>query len=193
MEKEKILNIPNILSAYRLLSFPFVLYLIYAGRENFFAWMLCVNLVTDILDGLIARAFNMQTALGARLDSLADIGTYMLALVGVYRFKLDEIGGDVWLLCFTVILFATGYIVSFIRFGQYQSFHLLSAKISGYALGIFFFVLFMFTYQSWLYFIAMTVASLAFAEEIVILFIIRELRSDVRGLPWLMRETRNGS
>jgi len=69
MKKENIYNVPNFLSFYRLLTFPLVLYFIYTGEENLFAIFLCVNLVTDILDGLIARMFNLKTKFGAKLDS----------------------------------------------------------------------------------------------------------------------------
>jgi cardiolipin synthase len=84
------LNIPNILSLYRLISFSFGIYLVITEQEYFFVWLICINLITDILDGLIARAFNLQTEIGARIDSLVDIGTYILAIMGVFIFKSQE-------------------------------------------------------------------------------------------------------
>ncbi|MEL6651216.1 MAG: CDP-alcohol phosphatidyltransferase family protein, partial [Bacteroidota bacterium] len=81
------LNIPNILSLYRLFSFPIVLGVALTGYEEIFVVLLCVNLITDILDGMIARIFKMQTEIGARLDSIADLGTYVLAILGIFLFK----------------------------------------------------------------------------------------------------------
>jgi hypothetical protein len=63
-KKENIWNLPNAISLYRLLSFPFLLYLIYAGNESLFATLLCINLASDAIDGIIARAFKLQTEFG---------------------------------------------------------------------------------------------------------------------------------
>lgn len=81
---KKNINIPNILSFYRILSFPFVLYFALSKQENTFVILLAINLVTDILDGFIARRFNMQTELGARMDSIADIGVYISAICLIF-------------------------------------------------------------------------------------------------------------
>nr|MBC7612342.1 CDP-alcohol phosphatidyltransferase family protein [Pseudopedobacter sp.] len=192
MPNEKIINIPNILSFYRLLTFPFVLWMVYAGKENLFAIFISINLLTDILDGLIARTFNLQTALGAKLDSLADIATYILAFLGIYQFKIINIGSDIWLLWLFAFLFVAGYLVSFIRFRQYQSFHLYSTKIGGYVQGIFFFVLFVFDYYQPLFYVAMIIGYISFIEELIILFIIQELRSNVKSLVWLLKHPETG-
>ena len=52
------------------------------GEEQLFAIFFCINSITDILDRFIAGVFNMRTELGAKLDSLADIGLYINALIG---------------------------------------------------------------------------------------------------------------
>src|SRR3546814_12982871 len=83
--KENSWNVPNALSAYRILALPFIIHSIVTGDKQLFITLLSVNLITDILDGLIARVFRLQTELGAKLDSLADIGTYLMAL-SVLRF-----------------------------------------------------------------------------------------------------------
>ncbi len=79
-------NIPNVLSAYRLASFPMLLAFMFLKYETLFAWFFCFNLITDIADGFIARKWNLQTPEGAILDSLADFGSYILALVGIAQF-----------------------------------------------------------------------------------------------------------
>ncbi len=71
MDRKKIITIPNLLSFYRLLAFPLILWFIISGKERLFAIFLIINLVTDFLDGLIARLFKQETDLGAKLDSFA--------------------------------------------------------------------------------------------------------------------------
>lgn len=187
MAKEKIVNTPNLLSFYRLLTFPFILWLVYAEQEKMFAIFLCVNLVTDILDGLIARTFNLQTEFGARLDSLADNGTYILAFLGIFTFKLNELQGFFWMIWLFLILILLGNVISFIKFKKWPSLHLYSTKIGGYVQGIFFFTLFTWNFYSELLYAAMIVGYLSCIEEITVLLILRETKSDVRGLFWVLK------
>ena len=84
------LTIPNMLSLYRLFIFPVIALMILLKQELAFAILLVVSLNTDAWDGWIARRFNQRTAIGARLDSLADIGVYITALGGIVVFKIDE-------------------------------------------------------------------------------------------------------
>jgi len=41
---EKVLNIPNLLSMYRLLVFPVILYMALTGKEEIFTILLCISL-----------------------------------------------------------------------------------------------------------------------------------------------------
>ncbi len=188
MEKENIFNVPNFLSFYRLVAFPFLLYFVCTGNERLFSIFLCINLITDILDGLIARTFKLQTRFGARLDSLADIGTYILAFCGIFTFKWQVISPSailVWVFLGTYIF---SLIVSFARFGKFPSLHLYSCKIGGYIQGIFFFVLFFSGYHAWLFYLAMVWGILSYIEETIILFLLPEMRSNSRGLYWVVKK-----
>ena len=193
MPKEKIFNIPNLLSFYRLLTFPFVLWMVYAEEETLFAIFLCINLITDILDGIIARTFNLQTEFGARLDSLADNGTYILAFLGIYKFKIELLSGYIWMLWLYVTLFILGYLVSYLKFKRFQSLHLYSTKVGGYLQGIFFFILFAQTYNQNLYYAAMIIGYLSCIEEVIILLILKDLKSNVKGLFWVLKDSKQAT
>lgn len=186
-EKEKLVTIPNILSAYRLATFPFLLYLIYAKKEDLFIVFLVVNLVTDILDGLIARTFKMQTKLGARLDSLADIGTYMLAFTGIFVFKWNVL--QPYQLSFFIFLgfYVATDVFALIKFGKFTSFHLYSSKIGGYLQGIFIFLIFVVDFYEWYYYIMLVWGILSFTEHLIIQIMIPELESNLKGLYWVLK------
>ena len=187
-DKENIYNLPNALSAFRLLTFPALIYLILTKKGDWFAILLCINLVTDILDGWIARAWKLQTALGAKLDSLADISVYIAAFWGVFTFKQVEIGEMVhWLWPF-VGLFVIAHTISFIRFGKWPSLHLYSSKVGGYIQGSFFFVLFAFQYVEPLFILALVSGYLSWIEEIIVLILLKEYRSNVKGLYWVLSQ-----
>ena len=74
--KKEILTIPNLLSFFRLILIP-VYMVIYLNAEDTRDYVLAgsilaVSCMTDMVDGKIARAFNMITNFGKFLDPLAD-------------------------------------------------------------------------------------------------------------------------
>jgi CDP-diacylglycerol--glycerol-3-phosphate 3-phosphatidyltransferase len=126
--EERFWNIPNTLSLYRLLSFPALLTFIIIGHERLFVIFLVAGLVTDVLDGLIARTFNMQTKIGARLDSTADLGIFISAFLGIYTFKRDTMSEHLWLLITFIIFITLMYLIALIKFGKFPGLHLYSFK-----------------------------------------------------------------
>ncbi len=74
--KKEILTIPNLLSLFRLVLIPVYIFIYLNARDNFdyllAAIILAVSCLTDLIDGKIARHFNMITNLGKILDPLAD-------------------------------------------------------------------------------------------------------------------------
>lgn len=69
----RIVTIPNALSALRLVLIPLFVW-VALGPENDLAafGLLAVSAVTDWLDGVIARRFNMVSRVGQLLDPIAD-------------------------------------------------------------------------------------------------------------------------
>lgn len=184
---EKIYNIPNLLSFYRILVFPYILYLAITEQENLFAIFLVINLLTDILDGFIARRFNMQTEFGARLDSAADIGTYILAIAGIFIFKAEDFRPHLISFYIFIFLLLAAYILSLIRFGRFPSLHLYSWKIGGYIQGGFFCVLFLFGFNTVFYYFMIIWGILAFCKHMVIQFLLTDMQSNAKGLYWVLK------
>lgn len=85
MNKKEIFTIPNILSFFRLLLIPVYAY-IYLTADNIFDYrlaggLLIVSSLTDMLDGIIARKFNMTSKLGKILDPVADKATQGVLMI----------------------------------------------------------------------------------------------------------------
>ncbi len=124
IKKNEIFTIPNILSMFRLALIP-VIFLLYKVEKNHYGMLGVIALsgLTDIIDGKIARKFNMISDFGKILDPIADkftqgiificltseytllywlVGLFAIkelvsALVG-YRSvkKADEVHGAMW-------------------------------------------------------------------------------------------------
>lgn len=74
--KKEVLTIPNLLSLFRLMLIPvyMVIYLKAEETKDYIVAgvILALSCLTDLVDGKIARKFNMITTLGKFLDPLAD-------------------------------------------------------------------------------------------------------------------------
>ena len=78
---KKIITIPNLLSTFRILLIPVIVWL-YCGKQDYplAAGVLVLSGVTDVTDGFIARRFHMVSDLGKVLDPIADKLTQTAAL-----------------------------------------------------------------------------------------------------------------
>ena len=83
--KKEILTIPNLLSLFRLVLIPVyvVIYLHARNSADYYlaAGILAVSCLTDLIDGKIARHFNMISTLGKILDPLADKATQFTLII----------------------------------------------------------------------------------------------------------------
>lgn len=78
----KILTIPNILSFFRICLIPVIVWLYVVKKESVAAGgVLILSGATDIVDGFIARRFNMISDIGKVLDPVADKLTQATMLV----------------------------------------------------------------------------------------------------------------
>ncbi len=69
----RVLTIPNALSALRLVIIPVFIWAALGPENDLLAFgLLAVSAVTDWLDGVIARRFNMVSRVGQLLDPIAD-------------------------------------------------------------------------------------------------------------------------
>lgn len=74
--KKEVFTIPNLLSLFRLVLIPVYAYIYLNATENYqyliAGSIMAVSCITDMVDGKIARRYNMISNLGKILDPLAD-------------------------------------------------------------------------------------------------------------------------
>ena len=82
-DESRVLTLPNIISAGRLLLVPVFGVFVAQGRDGAALAVLVLAGVSDWADGKIARRFNQTSALGRALDPAADRLFIAVALVGL--------------------------------------------------------------------------------------------------------------
>jgi cardiolipin synthase (CMP-forming) len=175
-------HIPNAISIARLCAAPVLLASVFLHHIDLFRWLLLACLLSDILDGLIARGFHLTSPLGATLDSVADILTMLLGLIGIAVFQRNFVSAHSPQLLLVAFLYAAEIAGSLWRYGKVSSFHTLFSRIAAYSAGIFFISLFFWGYHAWLFYTTMGIYVVALCEEMVLIYLLPQWRSDVGGL-----------
>ena len=117
---QQIFSIPNILSFFRLALIPLIIWL-YVAKDSPL-WTLgaiILSSITDIVDGFIARRFNMITDFGKALDPVADKLTQCAILICLLtRFPL------MWLpLILMIVKEAASFTLRLIVFNRTETVH----------------------------------------------------------------------
>ncbi|MGC4040387.1 MAG: CDP-alcohol phosphatidyltransferase family protein [Flavobacterium sp.] len=191
--KENILNVPNLLSFYRLLAIPFIIWSLADANRTLFITLICINLITDILDGLIARTFNLCTEFGARLDSLADIGTFILSICGFLVFEKPFVTEHKVAFLTLFSFYAVPQLVSLVKFKRPTSFHLYSNKIVGYLQGIFIFTFFVFGYNEIYFYFMVACSCLGDFEVLLLVLLLPKLISNAKTVFSTLKRKQNGT
>jgi phosphatidylglycerophosphate synthase len=129
-------SIPTALTIFRLLSAPVLMVLAYMGRERYFLWLAIAALLSDVLDGALARRLGASSETGRLLDSWADLLIALVSFAGATLLWPDtmreEAGYFALVLAALVIPNAWGLL----RFRRLLGYHTISAKASGVILAV---------------------------------------------------------
>lgn len=191
IKNENVLNVPNAISLYRLIMFFPIMVFAYSGNESLFVIFFCINLVSDILDGFIARYYKLTTKFGANLDNLADMGLFISAIYGIIQFKWEELEPHLNILYVFFSLLLLTIIISLFKFKKMPGLHLYLSVSSAYLQGIFFFVLFVWGFFPWLFYLSLGVGIVAYIEKLFVLLSINEIKEGTKGLYWVLKEKNN--
>lgn len=184
----KKLNLPDYLSIFRIIAAILLLVLALYGFRLVFAGLLLIGLLTDALDGYIARKKNMTTKHGAYLDSIGDACIFLGSFIGIVIFE------TVFFAQFLIVLLIAGGLyllqlgLAFWRYGKPSSFHTYSAKTAAVVQGIFLTSTAFFGPWEWLFFISIFISILETLEEIILLMMFKKPVTNVKGLFWVLKE-----
>ncbi len=101
MIKEKVFNVPNVLSIIRIILIPCFIVSYFNTEYILSASILLASGFTDVLDGFIARRFNLITSVGKFLDPAADKLTQVAIWISL-TIKFSDVPG---MIIITVLFF----------------------------------------------------------------------------------------
>ena len=139
-----VLNVPNTLSVFRIASVPALLWLAWLDRPLPFLVLLVVALLSDSLDGFLARRLRQTTELGARLDSIGDAVLYVAVPIGAWWLWPEIVRRELAFFVLAVASYVVPLAIGYTKFGRLPSYHTWSAKVTSVVMAGSFLVLLVF-------------------------------------------------
>lgn len=183
------MNLPNALTALRLVASPALAVLALSGRGDLFLYVFLILEVTDWLDGRLAVLLDQQSEFGARLDSVADMVMYGLLLGGLLILEWQLLRAEWFWIALVPTTYAASWGASMVKFGRMPSYHTRTAKatyflVIGATAGLLVLDL------AWPVRVATAAAALTNLESVAITMVLDTPRSDVASLIGVLEEER---
>lgn len=179
----------NGITMYRLASAPVLLLLAYLGYHDLFKWLIAFSFFTDAIDGPISRKYKVTSVFGAKLDSVADDATVVVATIALWFINPEFIKGHWPAIVVMVGFLAIQITAALIAYGKVTSFHTYLAKTAAVAQALFFFTIYFNTpLVEASFYLAIGISILQLIEEIIMVILLPEWKSDVKGLYWILKE-----
>lgn len=174
-------KIPNLLSGFRLVAAPFMLYLSWMGLRKIFLALLVLSLLSDAIDGFIARRLYVSSDIGAKLDSWGDLATYLTVPICIWWLWPEIVKREAPFVIIILGAYIVPLIAGFAKFRKLPSYHTWGAKIAAVLMSIAVFTLLMIDI-SLPFRCAALVQALVACEEVAITLQLKELKSNVKSI-----------
>jgi CDP-diacylglycerol--glycerol-3-phosphate 3-phosphatidyltransferase len=185
----RLTHLPNAISVARILIAPVALWSAWSGNGDLYKGLFTAAVVSDFLDGAIARLFKLESDLGARLDAFADMLTYLVLFFAICWLWPGFIYDRIWLLGAGFILYSIGYVVGFLRFRRLNAFHTWAGKTTAVLMACGMIIWFA-GGPGWFFTAAVSFSLLSGIEQIAIAAVIPKWRT---GVPTLWHAWRQRS
>ena len=128
-------KLPNIISFLRLLIAPVMVAMAWQdGSRKVFLALLGLSLLTDWLDGFLARMLNAQSDLGRRLDSWGDYLTVVAAAMGLWFLWPAEVNRELTWVCVAGVSYFAIVIYGLIFWRKIPGYHTRFSKAMAFVL-----------------------------------------------------------
>lgn len=181
--------LPNLLSCFRLLLVSVLLVLAWNGRAKLFVVCLVLSLLTDAVDGFFARRFKATSKLGAKLDSWADLGTYLALPFCGWWLRPDVLRAEAPYLIAPIALYLAAVGFGFLKYHRLTSYHTWSSKALAIVAAIVVLIFFL-GGPGWPFRVLAPLAVLSLLEEMAITALLPKWRANVPSL-WHVRRIKN--
>ncbi len=174
-------TLANLLTGFRLIAAPVMIYLAVLGEQTAFLWLLSLSFASDAADGFVARMSGGPTPFGAKFDTIADAVAYTAIGLSVLLLWPELVRQELVLVVVLVASLILPAMVGFWKYGQLTSYHTLLIKLAvgAVAIGL---MLLLCDVAAWPFRVATVLAALSAIEAVGITLLLRQPQSDISGI-----------
>ena len=172
------LNAPNLLSAFRLACAPVLLAFAWQGARTPFLALFALGLVSDVLDGVLARRLGQESPLGARLDQWGDFALWISLPLGAWWLWPEIIAREKAFLAVALVCMLLPTAIAYARYRAVPGYHTWSVKVGAILMGIGV-ALLLVADVAWPFRVAALFQIVCAIDELSITFLLSECRNDV--------------
>ena len=176
------MNIPQLLILFRFLLAPIILGLAYfLGNEAklIIVVLMYLGLLSDILDGIIARKQNISSATLRRLDSQVDMIFWFSIGLSTWILYPALISNNSWSITAILAMELACYAISLVKFKKETCTHAFLSKLWGLSLLAAFTSLIGFNYAGWAFQLAIVLGLISHIDRILITLMLPKWTHDV--------------
>jgi phosphatidylglycerophosphate synthase len=122
-------NAPNALSAFRIACVPALLALAWSGATSAFLVLFALGLLSDVLDGVLARRLGQESTFGARLDQWGDFALWAALPLGAWWLWPDVLWRERWFLLLALACMLAPTVIAWRKYGAVPGYHTWSVKL----------------------------------------------------------------
>jgi phosphatidylglycerophosphate synthase len=130
------LNVPNGLSAFRIACVPVLLALAWQGALASFLIVFALGLVSDVLDGVLARRLGQVTEFGAKLDQWGDFALWLSLPVAAWWLWPEIIVREAHYAVLALVCMLTPTAIAYLKYRAVPGYHTWSVKFGSVAMGL---------------------------------------------------------
>jgi phosphatidylglycerophosphate synthase len=172
------LNAPNLLSAFRIVSVPALLLLAAQGAVGSFLVLFGLGLLSDALDGPLARRLGQETEFGARLDQWGDFALWAVLPLAAWWLWPEILRREAPYVILAVSCMLLPTAIAYLKYRAVPGYHTWSVKLGAIAMGISVPLLLLFD-VAWPFRVAALFQIVCAADELGITLLSAECRNDV--------------
>lgn len=129
-------NIPNVISSARLVCAPVLLAVAWEGTTGLFLALFGAGLLSDVLDGALARRFKLESDFGARLDQWADFALWLSFPIGAWWLWPDLLRREATYVLIAIVCAVSPTALAYLKYRAVPGYHTWSVKGGAVLMGI---------------------------------------------------------
>jgi CDP-diacylglycerol--glycerol-3-phosphate 3-phosphatidyltransferase len=183
------MNLPNALSALRIVCVPVLLLLAWHGALAYFLIGFALGLASDVLDGMLARRLGQVTDFGARLDQWGDFALWLSLPVAAWWLWPEIIRREAAYVVVALVCMLLPTAVAYLKYRAIPGYHTWSVKLGSVAMGISAPLLLLFD-VAWPFRVAALFQVVCALDELGITWLFADCRHDVPSVFHALRMRR---